>query len=49
MRQLRMHMLATQGYCVIAIDSRGSQHRGLAFEGHIKGRMVSLFKVFFFY
>lgn len=35
-----MHMLAAQGYCVVAIDSRGSQHRGLAFEGHLKGRMV---------
>ncbi|KAK6635646.1 hypothetical protein RUM44_000900 [Polyplax serrata] len=39
MRQLRMHMLAAQGYCVVAIDSRGSQHRGLAFESHLKGRM----------
>lgn len=37
-----MHMLAAQGYCVVAIDSRGSQHRGLAFESHLKGRMVSL-------
>ena len=41
MRQLRMHMLAAQGYCVVAIDSRGSQHRGLAFESHLKGRMVN--------
>lgn len=39
MRQLRMHMLAAQGYCVVAIDSRGSQHRGLLFESHIRGRM----------
>ncbi|XP_018323379.1 dipeptidyl peptidase 9 isoform X2 [Agrilus planipennis] len=39
MRQLRMHMLAARGYCVIAIDSRGSQHRGLIFESHLKGRM----------
>lgn len=29
MRQLRMHMLASQGYCVICIDSRGSRHRGV--------------------
>lgn len=29
MRQLRMHMLAAQGYCVICIDSRGSRHRGV--------------------
>jgi dipeptidyl-peptidase 9 len=41
MRHLRMHMLAAQGYCVIAIDSRGSHHRGLKFESHLKGRMVS--------
>nr|XP_022905301.1 dipeptidyl peptidase 9-like [Onthophagus taurus] len=39
MRQLRMHMLAARGYCVVAIDSRGSQHRGLGWEGHLKGRM----------
>lgn len=39
MRQLRMHMLAAQGYCVVAIDSRGSQHRGLLFESHLRGRM----------
>ncbi|RZF42855.1 hypothetical protein LSTR_LSTR003679 [Laodelphax striatellus] len=39
MRHLRMHMLASQGYCVVMIDSRGSQHRGLQFESHIKGRM----------
>ncbi|KAJ8913762.1 hypothetical protein NQ315_002442 [Exocentrus adspersus] len=39
MRQLRMHMLAARGYCVIAIDSRGSQHRGLQFESYIKKRM----------
>ncbi|CAG9836464.1 unnamed protein product [Diabrotica balteata] len=39
MRQLRMHMLAARGYCVVAIDSRGSQHRGLVFESYIKKRM----------
>lgn len=39
MRQLRMHMLAARGYCVIAIDSRGSQHRGIMFESHLKCRM----------
>ncbi|KAI4458580.1 protease family s9bc dipeptidyl-peptidase iv-related [Holotrichia oblita] len=39
MRQLRMHMLAARGYCVVAIDSRGSQHRGLNWESHLKGRM----------
>lgn len=40
MRQLRLHMLAAQGYCVVAIDSRGSRHRGLAFEGHLRCKMV---------
>lgn len=35
-------MLASQGYVVIAIDSRGSRHRGLIFESHIKGRLVSV-------
>lgn len=39
MRQLRMHMLAARGYCVVAIDSRGSLHRGLQFESYIKRRM----------
>ncbi|KAJ1525894.1 hypothetical protein ONE63_009085 [Megalurothrips usitatus] len=39
MRQLRLHMLAAQGYCVVAIDSRGSRHRGLAFEGHLRCKM----------
>lgn len=39
MRQLRLHMLAARGYCVIAIDSRGSQHRGLQFEAHLRRRM----------
>lgn len=42
MRHLRMHMLASQGYCVIQIDSRGSQHRGLRFESHLRGKMVSI-------
>ncbi|XP_075146421.1 dipeptidyl peptidase 9 [Haematobia irritans] len=37
--QLRMHMLAAQGYCVICIDSRGSRHRGIKFESHIRCRM----------
>lgn len=34
-----MHMLAARGYCVIAIDSRGSQHRGLQFEAHLRCKM----------
>lgn len=39
MRQLRMHMLASQGYCVISIDSRGSKNRGLLFENYIRRRL----------
>lgn len=39
MRHLRMHMLASQGYCVVLIDSRGSHYRGLLFESHIRRRM----------
>ncbi|CAD7092052.1 unnamed protein product [Hermetia illucens] len=39
MRQLRMHMLAAQGYCVICVDSRGSRHRGTKFENHLRCRM----------
>lgn len=34
-----MHMLASQGYCVICIDSRGSKHRGVQFESHIRCRL----------
>jgi len=44
-----MHMLASQGYVVIAIDSRGSRHRGLIFESHLKGRLVSTSNVSIFY
>lgn len=32
-------MLASQGYCVICIDSRGSRHRGVQFESHIRCRL----------
>lgn len=39
MRQLRMHMLAAQGYCVISIDSRGSNHRGILFESYLQRKM----------
>lgn len=34
-----MHMLAAQGYCVVCIDSRGSRHRGVKFESHLRRRM----------
>ncbi|XP_073964130.1 dipeptidyl peptidase 9-like [Choristoneura fumiferana] len=38
-RQLRMHMLAARGFNVVAIDSRGSKHRGRAWESAIRGKM----------
>lgn len=39
MRHLRMHMLASQGYCGVQIDNRGSHYRGLIFESHLRRRM----------
>ncbi len=38
-RQIRNHLLASLGYCVVCIDSRGSQNRGTAFESHLRLRM----------
>ncbi|XP_053623056.1 dipeptidyl peptidase 9-like [Plodia interpunctella] len=38
-RQLRMHMLAARGFNVVAVDSRGSKHRGRAWESAIRGKM----------
>ena len=32
-------MLAAQGYCVVMVDSRGSQNRGFAFESYLRRRM----------
>lgn len=40
-------MLAAQGYCVVAIDSRGSRHRGLEFEGHLRCKMVNNSHIYF--
>ena len=39
MRQMRNHLLASEGYCVVSIDSRGSYNRGTAFEAHLRHRM----------
>lgn len=39
LRFLRHHTLASQGYAVVVIDGRGSSHRGLDFEAHIKNRL----------
>ena len=38
-RQGRNHLLASQGFCVVCIDSRGSLNRGSAFEAHLRLRM----------
>ena len=38
-RQVRRHLLASEGYVVCAFDCRGSHHRGKSFEGHIYKRM----------
>ena len=38
-RHCRRHLLASEGYIVIAFDSRGSKHRGVKFESHIHQRM----------
>lgn len=32
-------MLASQGYCVICVDSRGSKNRGVTFESHLRCKM----------
>ncbi|OXA52726.1 dipeptidyl peptidase 9 isoform X2 [Folsomia candida] len=37
--QLWLYLLASQGYCVVSVDSRGSHHRGVQFESHIRRRM----------
>ncbi|XP_064470820.1 dipeptidyl peptidase 9-like [Ornithodoros turicata] len=39
MRHLRQHLLASANYIVVVVDCRGSRHRGVEFESHIKGRM----------
>lgn len=42
MRQMRSHLLASQGYCVVCIDNRGSHYRGVAFESHLRLKMGQL-------
>ena len=46
---MRLHTLSLLGYCVVVIDSRGSDYRGLEFDAHIKHKMVlnEFLKVFF--
>ena len=38
---MRTHMLAAHGFCVVCIDSRGSDNRGMGFQAHLMNRMVS--------
>lgn len=38
-RQPRRHLLACEGYVVVAFDCRGSHNRGTKFESHIQGRI----------
>ena len=40
-RFLRLLTLASLGYAVVVLDTRGSVHRGLEFESHIKNRLVN--------
>lgn len=35
-------MLAANGFCVVSIDSRGSDNRGVSFQAHLMNRMVSV-------
>ena len=39
-RLLRLQTLASLGYAVVVIDSRGSSRRGLKFEGVLKNQLV---------
>lgn len=38
-RNVRRHLLASEGYVVCSFDTRGSHHRGKNFEGHIYKKM----------
>ncbi|KAK7079387.1 dipeptidylpeptidase, partial [Halocaridina rubra] len=38
-RHMRTHMLAAHGFCVVCIDSRGSDNRGMGFQAHLMNRM----------
>jgi len=39
LRELRSHLLASQGYVVVCIDNRGSLHRGVAWEACLRGKL----------
>ena len=42
MRHVRRHLFASEGYVVVALDCRGSHHRGRDFAGHIYHKMGQL-------
>ena len=46
LRYQRLYTLSMLGYVVVALDGRGSTHRGLRFEGYLKHRMVMMFIAF---
>ncbi|MPC59141.1 hypothetical protein E2C01_053156 [Portunus trituberculatus] len=46
-RHMRTHMLAANGFCVVSIDSRGSDNRGVSFQAHLMNRMVSVSMLLF--
>ena len=39
LRELRSHLLASQGFVVVCIDNRGSLHRGAAWEAYLRGKL----------
>ncbi|KAG8145210.1 putative Dipeptidyl peptidase 8 protein [Naja naja] len=41
-KYFRLNTLASLGYVVVVLDNRGSCHRGLAFEGAFKYKMVAV-------
>lgn len=47
-RYSRFNILALLGYCIVAIDSRGSKNRGRKFENHIYKKMVLRINFYFF-
>ena len=36
---MRTHMLTHHGFCVVSIDSRGSDNRGVHFQNFIRNKM----------
>ena len=49
LRFARLHTLAAHGYAVVMVDGRGSANRGVAFESHLKDRLVRMTLIGQFY